>query len=175
MENIVFISMGSNIEDREEHLSIGISELKKDERVTIQSISSIYETEPVGYTEQENFLNLVVKLMTTYTPDELLQVTQEIEKKAKKNTLIRWGPRTLDLDILLYNQENIEMSNLQIPHPRMLERAFVIVPLLEIDPSLMLPRQKETLQQINERLTDKEGVKLWKKQIGELEYGHFGS
>ncbi len=167
--------MGSNIEIREDHLLLGLKELDNDKQITVKNVSSIYETVPVGYLEQQDFLNMVVEISTTYTPEQLIKITQKIESKAKRNTPVRWGPRTLDLDILLYNQENIKMEDLTIPHPRMSERSFVIVPLMEINPQLILPHEQKTVSEIYRRLLDKEGVRVWKMNSGVGEYGLFGN
>ncbi len=160
---------------REDYLLLGLKALNNENGIEIKSVSSIYETDPVGYLDQQDFLNMVVEVSTTYKPEQLLEITQKIESKAKKNTPVRWGPRTLDLDILLYNQENIKMDDLLIPHPRMSERSFVIIPLMELNPQLMLPHEQETVSEIYRRLTDKEGVRLWKTNNGVGEYGLFES
>lgn len=164
MDNIVYICAGSNQGDREHFLRFAICELAKDDKIKVMKVSSIYETEPVDYLDQPMFLNLVIQLKTAYKPTKLLQVTQNIEKKAKRNRTIRFGPRTLDLDILLYNQENIKLSHLEIPHPRMKERAFVIIPLMEIAPFLVLPDDQRVCD-IYDDLSGKEGVSLWKTRI----------
>ena len=173
VNNLVYIALGSNIGVREEYLLFGLKELNEEAGLTINRVSSIYETDPVGYLDQQDFLNMVIEVSTSYSPEQLLQVTQEIESKAKKNTPVRWGPRTLDLDILLYNQENIKMDDLMIPHPRMSERSFVIIPLKEINPQLILPHEQVTVSEIYRRLTDKEGVRVWKMNNGVGEYGLF--
>lgn len=164
MKECVFLSVGSNQGDREEYLRFALKELVNHNKIDITSVSSIYETTPVGYIDQADFLNMVVQIKTALKPEELLEVTQNIEKKAKRNTQIRFGPRTLDLDILLYNDDNIKLSHLEVPHPRMLERAFVIIPLMEIAPSLILP-DGNSIRIVHDTLLEKEGVSLWKKHI----------
>ena len=104
-------------------------------KLSVEELSSIYETDPVGYTNQACFLNAVIKITTSLKSEELLQTCLFIESQLGRKREIRWGPRTLDLDILLYNQENIETESLIVPHPRMQERAFVIIPLMELDPT----------------------------------------
>ncbi len=133
--NVAYISLGSNIKDRLDHLTEAVRALHKAENITVTAISSIYETAPVGYTEQADFLNLVVCVETDLAAHALLSVCQEIEQQQGRVRKIRWGPRTVDLDILLYNNDNIESENLVVPHPRMRERAFVLIPLLEISPN----------------------------------------
>ncbi|MEN0641676.1 2-amino-4-hydroxy-6-hydroxymethyldihydropteridine diphosphokinase [Alkalicoccobacillus gibsonii] len=158
----VYLSLGSNMESRIGYLEKAISKLRlmKDSEVT--AISSIYETDPVGYIDQPSFLNLVVCLKTTLPPFELLAETQQIENELGRKREIRWGPRTIDLDILLYDQENMKMESLTLPHPRMWQRSFVIIPLLEVAPDLSFDVQGVTLKQVYDQLQDKEGVRMWK-------------
>ncbi|MCT8136397.1 2-amino-4-hydroxy-6-hydroxymethyldihydropteridine diphosphokinase [Anaerobacillus sp. CMMVII] len=173
MSNIVYLSLGSNMGDRYQFLKFGLNSLKEDVNISIKKCSSIYETSPVGFIEQADFLNMVIGIETSYTPLELLKCTQAIQEKSGRKFKVRWGPRTLDLDILLYNQENIEMDGLTIPHPRMYERGFVILPLMEIAPDLYFEAVKQSIAQINQELLDKEGVRLWKNRFGEEELEHF--
>ncbi|WYP26666.1 2-amino-4-hydroxy-6-hydroxymethyldihydropteridine diphosphokinase [Alkalihalobacillus sp. FSL W8-0930] len=158
----VYISLGSNMESRIGYLEKAISKLRlmKDSEVT--AVSSIYETDPVGYVDQPSFLNLVVCLNTTLSPIELLAETQQIENQLGRKREIRWGPRTIDLDILLYDQENMKMESLTLPHPRMWQRSFVIIPLLELAPDLSFDLQGVTLKEVYNQLQDKEGVRMWK-------------
>ncbi|MFC0559615.1 2-amino-4-hydroxy-6-hydroxymethyldihydropteridine diphosphokinase [Halalkalibacter alkalisediminis] len=161
MSHNVYIALGSNIGDRYEHLMSAIELLKEQPRIQFLTSSSIYETEPVGYVDQQSFLNMVVAVTTTLGPRELLAVTQSIEERCGRTRDVRWGPRTIDLDILLFDQENMVMENLSIPHPRMWERAFVIVPLMEVYPDLYATHLKQSIQEIYKALPDKEGVRIW--------------
>jgi 2-amino-4-hydroxy-6-hydroxymethyldihydropteridine diphosphokinase len=164
LQNKAFISLGTNIGDRFQYLSLAIKELEKHEQIEVVDESSIYETDPVGYVNQAAFLNMVVLVITGLSSHELLTECLRIELELGRKREIRWGPRTIDLDILLYNQENIETEDLIIPHPRMKERAFVLVPLLEIGSDLLNP----SLCDINiHELQQKEGVRLWKRKSGE--------
>ena len=129
------------------YLTEAIQFLNKNQHIQVDDVSSVYETDPVGYTDQNCFLNLVIKISTNLSPQELLKVTQKVENDLGRKREIRWGPRTIDLDILLYNQENIEAENLIVPHPRMFERAFVIVPLLEINQDI---KQNISCSQVEE-------------------------
>ncbi|MBU9722024.1 MULTISPECIES: 2-amino-4-hydroxy-6-hydroxymethyldihydropteridine diphosphokinase [Bacillaceae] len=165
-ENIAYISLGSNIEDRYEHLVGAVRRLGDMKQVEIVSQSSIYETDPVGYTEQAPFLNMVIKITTSFSPEELLNVTQEIEQTGGRTKTFRWGPRAIDLDILLFNNENIKLEHLQIPHPRMLERGFVLIPLKELEPNYIFNNGK-TIASYIDQLDDKEGVHRWKSSYGE--------
>jgi 2-amino-4-hydroxy-6-hydroxymethyldihydropteridine diphosphokinase len=164
LQNQAYIALGSNIDDRFTYLTNAISELNKHEKIKVVNVSSIYETDPVGYTEQSPFLNMVVSVETTLNPHDLLEECLHIELILGRKREIKWGPRTVDLDILLYNQENMETDKLIIPHPRMHERAFVLIPLLEIASHL----SATWLRDINiEELKEKEGVRLWKRKSGE--------
>lgn len=126
----VFIALGSNIVPREGYLEEAVTRMQ--EKIEILIISSLYQTEPVGYLEQGPFLNAVLKGLTSLHPLELLSFLQEIEKQLYRTKEIRWGPRTIDLDILLYGERVFQSQELIIPHPRMEERPFVLIPLGEI-------------------------------------------
>jgi 2-amino-4-hydroxy-6-hydroxymethyldihydropteridine diphosphokinase len=166
MKSIVYISLGTNVGDRENYLKEAIESLKQHPSMQLESVSSIYETDPVGYIDQPNFLNLVVKIFTSLSPQELLEVTQTIENELGRKREIRWGPRTIDLDILLYNHENIETDQLRIPHPRMFERSFVLIPLKEINSQIEVE---------NNKLFEDKGVRLWKRKNGGEEFVRFES
>ncbi|ARF14205.1 2-amino-4-hydroxy-6-hydroxymethyldihydropteridine diphosphokinase [Sporosarcina ureae] len=164
--NNAYLSLGSNIGDRLEHLQHAVQLLNEHSSINVLQVSSVYETEPVGLTEQAKFLNVVVRLETTLEATELLSACQSIENKLGRMRKIRWGPRTVDLDILLYNEEHIQLENLIIPHLRMQERAFVLVPLVEINEDVKNPT---TGTLYREELAIKEdGVNLWKK-VGQVE------
>ena len=127
----VYLSLGSNIGSKEKNLNKAISLLKTTPSIHCVISSSFYLTEPQGYKNQEDFLNCVISLETNLDPLNLLKLCQHIESKLKRVRLFKWGPRIIDLDILLYDNIKINLQNLIIPHPRMLERAFVLVPLSE--------------------------------------------
>ncbi|MEG0472109.1 MAG: 2-amino-4-hydroxy-6-hydroxymethyldihydropteridine diphosphokinase [Solibacillus sp.] len=160
--NVAYLSIGTNIGEREKNLQQAVQALMEQSAVQVKRVSSIYETAAVGFTEQGDFLNIAVAVETTLMAQELLDVCQSIENELGRVREMRWGPRIIDLDILLYNHENIETENLIIPHPRMYERAFVLVPLEEIAPSNGMVHDKatRTLQAFD---IEQEGVKLWKK------------
>ena len=157
----VFISLGSNMEDRYWYIQEAIHQLRAVDQIDVTVISSVYKTNPVGYVDQPAFLNLVVGLQTTLTPLELLAETQRIENDLGRKREIKWGPRTIDLDILLFDQENMELEHLILPHPRMWQRAFVIIPLLEVAPELTFKESSFSIRDIYEQLDDKEGVRVW--------------
>lgn len=121
------------------HLKEAVRILENSRDVRIKKISSVYETEPVGGVVQENFYNIVVEVGTDLLPQDLLDLTQAIEDRLKRQRDVHWGPRTIDIDILLYDDMVIAEDNLTVPHPEMNNRAFVLVPLLEIEPDLKLP------------------------------------
>lgn len=134
--NRIYLSLGSNLGDRENNIEEAISLLKANVRLIKRS--SFYETEPVGFSDQPWFLNIAAECETALSPQSLLQFTQSIEHRMKRVKTIVNGPRIIDIDILFYENENIETETLIIPHPRMLERAFVLVPLYEISPDLVV-------------------------------------
>ncbi|WP_077620182.1 2-amino-4-hydroxy-6-hydroxymethyldihydropteridine diphosphokinase [Bacillus sinesaloumensis] len=172
MINTAFIGLGTNIGDREYYLRIALQAIL-DKNIVINDFSSIYETDPVGYEAQDRFLNMVIKVNTTFSAFELLRVLQKIELDSGRERKIRWGPRTLDLDILLFNHENIETERLIIPHPRMTERAFVLVPLVEIQQDLEIPAAIKPISLLLDELQDREGVRIWKRRSGEDVFGLF--
>jgi 2-amino-4-hydroxy-6-hydroxymethyldihydropteridine diphosphokinase len=153
--------------DRYRNLVDAIHLLKEEVDISLVKSSSIYETVPVGYTDQDDFLNMVISIRTTLTPYELLEVCLRIEKDLGRKREIKWGPRIIDLDILLYNQENIEAENLVVPHPRMHERAFVMAPLLEIDSSISIASQEKSVKDYYKMNAEKEGIRIWKQKNGE--------
>ncbi|ADL67952.1 2-amino-4-hydroxy-6-hydroxymethyldihydropteridine pyrophosphokinase [Thermoanaerobacterium thermosaccharolyticum DSM 571] len=155
-----YMSIGSNVGDREGYLKSALIKLTKNS-VIIEKVSPIYETEPVGYKEQGKFLNAVVQTKTELKPHELLKVINTVEKELGRERLIRWGPRTIDIDILLYGDVTINDDDLKIPHERMWERAFVLVPLNDIAPNIVKGGMK--LSDIVESLPDKIGVRLYKR------------
>ncbi|MFC5590873.1 2-amino-4-hydroxy-6-hydroxymethyldihydropteridine diphosphokinase [Sporosarcina soli] len=162
--NLSYISIGSNIGDRFRRLQEATLALHTYGGVEVLAVSSVYETEPVGYTVQANFLNLVVKIGTDLSAQDLLEACQKIEQELGRERTVRWGPRTVDLDILLYNNDNIAVEKLTVPHPRMHERAFVLIPLLEIEPSIAHPVTGRLFSE--EAAVQDSGVVLWKRIDG---------
>jgi 2-amino-4-hydroxy-6-hydroxymethyldihydropteridine diphosphokinase len=162
--NNVYLSLGSNIGNRLQYLCEAVQMLRSHSQIKVVNISSIYETDPVGYEEQALFLNIVVQIETSLNPYSVLEECQSIENELGRKRIIRWGPRTIDLDILLFNYENIVSDKLIIPHPRIEERAFVLVPLIEIAPDMKLPNKPMLLKESLKLLPDREGVRVWKQQ-----------
>ena len=139
MTETAYIGMGSNLGDRQAYLEAGLKELTAHPEIQLGAVSSVYETAPVGYTQQPFFLNAVVALETVVPPAALLQILQQIEAHHHRKRTIHWGPRTLDLDLLLYGQRRIDSAELVLPHPHLAERCFVLAPLCEIAPTLRHP------------------------------------
>jgi 2-amino-4-hydroxy-6-hydroxymethyldihydropteridine diphosphokinase len=162
--NTVYLALGTNIEPRENHINHALHLLEGD-HITILQQSSIYETAPVGYTDQAEFLNMVIKLETELSAIQLLDFCQKIETELGRKRTFRFGPRTIDLDILLYNNENINVERLMVPHPRMHERAFVLIPLHEIAPHYMIPDREKSVEKLINELAraDIKGVVIWNR------------
>jgi 2-amino-4-hydroxy-6-hydroxymethyldihydropteridine diphosphokinase len=133
------IGLGSNVGDRLQFLQRAVKHLGETIGVQVRDVSSVYETEPVGPAAQAWFLNAVVAVDTSLNPVTLLQQTQAIERALGRETTYHWGPRTIDLDILLYGDTQVNSATLTIPHAELCQRAFVMIPLLELIPGLVLP------------------------------------
>lgn len=159
---IAYISLGSNMGDKVESLKQAVTLLQSHDLIEVTKVSSIYDTDPVGYEDQDVFMNIVVEISTQLTPMELLVACQAIEQELKRVRIIRWGPRTMDLDIILYGEEVIETPTLSIPHPRMHERGFVLVPLAEIAPTVRQPIQNLTIAQLLQSVGS-DGVRVYEK------------
>ncbi|MGZ1849817.1 2-amino-4-hydroxy-6-hydroxymethyldihydropteridine diphosphokinase [Staphylococcus argenteus] len=154
-----YLGLGSNIGDRENQLNEAIKMLNEYDGIDVLKVSSIYETAPVGYTEQPNFLNLCIGIETTLSVSELLERCLDVEARLHRVRKERWGPRTIDIDILLYGNEITELPNLSVPHPRMNERAFVLIPLNDIAEDVIEPRSN---LKIKDLVPNDESVVLYK-------------
>jgi 2-amino-4-hydroxy-6-hydroxymethyldihydropteridine diphosphokinase len=155
---VVFLSLGSNVGDREKNLRTAIAALPE-LGVQLKKVSSIYETEPVDLLEQPWFLNCVVEGETTVPPATLLRELRELEQQMGSKKLVPRGPRLIDLDILVYGERTIDSPELQVPHPRMHLRRFVLAPLAEIAPDLKHPTWRGTAAQLLNGLSDNSMVK----------------
>ncbi|MEI5995067.1 2-amino-4-hydroxy-6-hydroxymethyldihydropteridine diphosphokinase [Candidatus Enterococcus mansonii] len=129
---ISYLALGSNLGERLETLQKAVELLEQDKKIQVLEKSKLYETLPYGDVPQENYYNAVIKINTTYEPIQLLDKTQEIEKVLGRERLIHWGPRTLDIDILLMGDRTIATDRLSIPHKEMLKRSFVLIPLKDV-------------------------------------------
>ncbi len=134
----VYLSLGSNIGDSVNYLDKAVDILNNHEVIHNIKVSSYYQTDPVGYLDQDVFVNIAVYLETELSPYELLKVCQEIEEALKRVRVVKWGPRTIDVDIILFDDVQMTDDKLTIPHPRMHERAFVLVPIAELDETLIV-------------------------------------
>jgi 2-amino-4-hydroxy-6-hydroxymethyldihydropteridine diphosphokinase len=159
-----FIGLGSNLGEREAMIRLALDDLARLPSTTLTRVSSLYDTEPVGEVDQPNFLNAVAQIDTELTARQLLWNLQLIEKRLGRVRTQRWGPRTIDLDLLLYGFQVVDEPDLKVPHPEMTRRSFVLVPLVELDPLLEHPETGETLlshlQRLNVRPPVKRG-RLW--------------
>jgi 2-amino-4-hydroxy-6-hydroxymethyldihydropteridine diphosphokinase len=154
----VYLGLGSNQSDPISQIKNATKLIEKIETSKIIKKSSLYESLPVGYLDQPNFINQVISLQTSLSPAELFERFQQIEFKLKRVKKIVNGPRIIDIDILLFNQEIILTNDLTIPHPRMLDRAFVMIPLLEIEPNILVPKisnLKEILGKLDKKTLTK--------------------
>jgi 2-amino-4-hydroxy-6-hydroxymethyldihydropteridine diphosphokinase len=159
------IGLGSNLGEREAMIRLALDDLARLPESTLVRASSLYDTEAVGDVDQPNFLNAVAQLETELTPRQLLWNLMLIEKRLGRVRARRWGPRTIDLDLLLFGDLLIDEADLQVPHPAMLQRSFVLVPMVELDPLLVHPVSGETilshLTRLNVRPPVKRGSRLW--------------
>ena len=159
-----YIALGANLGDREGTLREALNQLDRHEEIEVLRTSSVYETEPVGYLDQPQFLNMAAVLRTTLAPEALLHVMLDTETRLGRVRDIRYGPRTVDLDLLWVEGLSLDTPDLTLPHPRMLERAFVLVPLQDV--LLPEPRlQAELIRETLDTLEGKEGVKRWKDKL----------
>jgi 2-amino-4-hydroxy-6-hydroxymethyldihydropteridine diphosphokinase len=160
-----FIGLGSNLGDREANIRQALQFLEQLPETTIVRGSSLYDTEPVGVSDQPNFLNGVVQVETHLAPRQLLWNLMLIERRLGRVRTQRWGPRVIDLDLLLYGDEVVDEEDLTLPHPLMTQRSFVMVPLVEIEPLLVHPVTNQTMLSILQRLGAdplvKHGSRLW--------------
>lgn len=157
--NTAYLGLGSNLGDREANLEAALGMLS--ERMTISNVSSVYETAPVGFADQPWFLNLVCRAVTGADACALLEFAKVIERRLGRSDRFRNGPREIDIDVLLFNDDVIETDTLIVPHPRMAERAFVLLPLEEVGALLVHPVSGKTIRQLRSELADSHEVRRW--------------
>ena len=155
----VYLGLGSNMGDRQGSLDKALDFLSQ--RLQVEKVSPVYDTEPVGNPEQPRFLNMVCQVYTSLTPMALLTLAKGIENKLGRVHGKRDAPRPLDIDILFYGDRLIETPELVIPHPRLTERAFVLIPLAEIAPDLVHPVNGKTIKELVSGVTGVQGVFKW--------------
>ncbi|MCL4486930.1 MAG: 2-amino-4-hydroxy-6-hydroxymethyldihydropteridine diphosphokinase [Chloroflexi bacterium] len=154
----VYLGLGANLGDRERNLAVALKRIA--EFVAVSSVSSIYETEPWGVRDQPWFLNVVCGGTTSLSPVDLLRRVKKIETEMGRAEGIRFGPRSIDIDILLYDHLVALSPALTIPHPRLHERAFVLVPLAEIAPDLIHPKLRVSVRELLNHLDASQAIKL---------------
>ena len=150
--NKVYIAAGSNLGDKEETLKEAIYKIDKRKDCVVTKVSNFYTTDPVGYEDQDQFVNCVFEINTLQTPSELMDTLLEVEKDFKRERIIRWGPRTLDLDIIFYNDIISYDEHILIPHPRAHERQFVMKPMCDINPYYVHPIYRKRVMDISSEL-----------------------
>lgn len=152
----VYLSLGSNIGNKRKNLLEAIRKIGELENTEVVKSSTILETEPFGYLEQDNFLNTCLEVKTLMTSQEFLKEILQIELDMGRVREIKWGPRIIDIDILFYDKEIIEEDNLAVPHPWICEREFVLDPLSEIAPNYIHPLEKKTITMLARKLKERE-------------------
>lgn len=160
MDHIVYLSLGTNIGKRPANLKQAISLLPP--QMTVKAKSKVYETPPWGYTEQDSFLNQVIKATTYLDPEPLLKHIKRMEIAMGRKSTFRYGPRLIDIDILFYDDEVLETPSLIIPHPQLHERGFVLLPMMDIAPDLVHPVKKKKIRELM-GACDMSGIKQFGK------------
>lgn len=150
--NKVYIAAGSNLGNKEETLKEAIDKIDKRKDCVVTKVSNFYTTDPVGYEDQDQFVNCVFEINTLQTPSELMDTLLEVEKDFKRERIIRWGPRTLDLDIIFYDDIISYDEHILIPHPRAHERQFVMKPMCDINPYYVHPIYRKRVMDISSEL-----------------------
>jgi 2-amino-4-hydroxy-6-hydroxymethyldihydropteridine diphosphokinase len=168
MRHIAYIGIGSNIGDKVGQCERAISEILKVDRHKLLARSSFFKTQPIGYKDQDWFINGVIKIETDLNPHELLKDLKAIESKLGRVETFRWGPRFIDLDLLFFDHEEIKTEDLCVPHPHLHKRQFVLIPMAEIDRDFIHPVFKRTIQDLLDNLQEDQGVEkfqpaLWSK------------
>lgn len=158
-KKIAYLGLGSNLGDRKKNLEIAHEKLSQHPNIRITASSSFYETEPVGYLDQDWFINQAIEIETSLSPIKLLETTQGIEEGLGRERSIKWGPRTVDIDILAYEDRIMNTPVLKLPHPSLHERRFVLVPLEEIAPAFLHPVLDKSISKILIDTPDKNLVK----------------
>ncbi|MDP4144642.1 MAG: 2-amino-4-hydroxy-6-hydroxymethyldihydropteridine diphosphokinase [Bacillota bacterium] len=151
-----YIGVGSNIGDKRNNIQNAIKEINGSGKTKVNKVSNLYETSPVGYLDQDDFLNCALEIKTLLKPSDLIDLLLSVESNLKRERVIKWGPRTIDLDVLLYDDIVTHDEKVIIPHPRMHERLFVIKPLKDIAPYVMHPILKKRIVELDSELSKTE-------------------
>ena len=161
-----YLALGSNEGEREASLAFAVSELRQHPAIDVVASSPIYETDPIGPGSQSRYLNAVLRVATSLAAAPLLEVMLRIERRAgRARERTRWAPRPLDLDLLLYDDACIDRPGLEVPHPRLHERAFVLVPLLDLAPDLIHPVLAESITTLARRVDIHRGIHKWPREL----------
>jgi len=147
-----YLGLGGNLDGATAAISTALELLDVNPNIDVRAVSSLYQTAPIGLTSQPDFVNAVARIETRLSPEDLLSATLNIENLLGRIRTERWGPRVIDIDVLLYGNREISTPRMTVPHARMHERAFVLVPLAEVEPGLRLPGSTETVFETAERL-----------------------
>ena len=159
IETIAYLGLGTNLGDREVNLDKALEVLADNPGLRLLRRSMVYETEPWGVTDQPAFLNAVAEVATTLDPEELLDACKEVEQGMGRQPGTRWGPRLIDVDILLYGNNVVQLPHLEIPHPRLHIRAFALIPLAELAPHTVHPGLGKTIGELATDAEGRDGVK----------------
>ena len=159
-EVTIYLGLGSNIGNKIENIIVAVDKLKSNSEITFVALSSFYETEPREYLNQDNFINAVVKLQTTFSAIELYKIIKNIETEMGRKTTFQNGPRLIDIDILLYGDEIINTNGILIPHTKIGERKFVLIPFAEIDNSVIIPGIQKSISQLLNSCNDSGVVQI---------------
>lgn len=146
--NQVYIALGSNVGDRVQNLRTALDHMKKSKGLKVLQVSSFYRTEPMGYEDQDWFINAAAECSTSLLPLQLMYLLQSIEEKMERHTPFKWGPRSIDLDILFFGNRIIDEPELTVPHPLLEQRRFVLEPLAELAPDFVHPFEKKTVREL---------------------------
>ena len=160
----IYLSLGSNLGNRSMYLKKACAHIESAVG-EITSQSAIYETLAIGITDQPNFLNQVIEIESNIKSDSLLQILQNIEKDLGRKRFERWGPRTIDIDILFYGDETISTNSLEIPHPEAINRLFVLVPMNEIAPNYFHPTENQSIVELMKKIPNKGQIWSYKKEL----------
>ena len=157
MQKTAYLGLGSNMGAKKDNIENAIKAIDAINGIRVTRISSLYETAPWGKIDQEGFINAAVEIVTSLTPGVLLKRLQEVEIKMGRQRSEKWGPRIIDIDILLFGDEVLEGRNLTVPHPHIRDRLFVLIPLVEINSAIRFPDDGMDIKEVLIRVIDREG------------------